>query len=206
MKKFNFFLLLLGVVLSGCSAYQYSARQTNVARRSINTYEQMASIDVDYSKQVTATSNFHQTKKTAINEAEFLCIQENNIDVIVDPIYKVKRRPTGIRKYQAVVVGFAGMYKVEPTAIDKSKQYTMEEVEKYKLLTDPVFPKYYYHNGMQGDCYYFGTQSPDVRPTSTTIQSNVFNTTTQIKKVGGLKGLIQRIKAKRQGGADNSDF
>ena len=203
MKKLNFFLLLLGVVaLSRCTAYQYSARQTNVARRSINTYEQMASIDVDYSKQVTATSNFHQTKKTAIHEAEFLCLQENNIDVIVDPIYKVKRRPLGIRKYQAVVVGFAGMYKVEPTVLDKSKQYTLEEIEKYRLLTDPAFPKYYYKNGMQGDCYYFGTPSSNTSSNSTTIQSNVFNSTTQTKKCGGLKGLIQRIKAKKSGAVD----
>lgn len=208
MKKFNFFLLLLGVVaLSSCSTYQYSARQTNVARRSINTYEQMASIDVDYSKQVTATSKFQHTVRAAIQEAELLCLQENNIDVIVDPVIKVKTRPLRLlKRHQATVTGYVGIYKEEQT-VEKTKQYTLEEIEKYKLLTDPNFPQYYYKNGV----YYIGSPSTNYKSDApmlfqtTNIQDNSVDNSQNVadymstNKSKSVKGSSwwQRVKAKR---------
>ena len=93
MKKCYFFLLLLSIIFTSCSSYQYSARQINVQRQSIGNHEQMANIDVDYTKQVTATSEYQLTRQDAIQEAEFLCIQHFKIDVVVDPIVKVEYYP-----------------------------------------------------------------------------------------------------------------
>lgn len=84
MRKNHLILLLVVMALSSCSTYQYTARQTNVQRRDICTHEQMAGIDVNYGKQVTATSDFQLTRQDAIQEAEYICIQQSKIDVIVD--------------------------------------------------------------------------------------------------------------------------
>ena len=180
MKKINFILLLLGIALSSCSTYQYTARQTNVHRRAIDTHEQMAGIDVDYSRQVTATSDFQLTRQDAINEAEYICLQQSKIDVIVDPIVKIEYNPFKVKmRYRATITGYAGMYKEEPTKLEKSKEYTLEEIEKYKLLTDPTFPQYYYNNGTQGDQYYFGTNG----------FSNTTNSSSSIVRTLGLNKL-----------------
>ena len=160
MKKISYLLLLLvAIVGTSCSTYQYTGRQVDVMKRSIGMSDQMAGIDVNFNKQVTATSDYQLTRKDAIEEAEFQCIQNSKIDVVVDPIVKVEYNPFKAKKrYKATIIGYAGTYKEAPTALDKSKEYTLEDIEKYKLLTDPSFPQYYYNNGALGDNYYFGEQ------------------------------------------------
>lgn len=149
-------LLMLGALLSGCSSYQFTARQTNVGQRDIDMKEARVSVVVDYNKQVSATSDYQLTKKDAIAEAEYLCIQESKIDVVVDPIFKVEYYPFKARKrYKATITGYAGKYKEEPNRLEDSKQYTLEEIEKYKLLYDPAFPEKYYHKSCEGDNYFF---------------------------------------------------
>ena len=157
-KSIIYVLMLAGIVCSSCSTYQYTGRQVDVLRRSIRTSEQMAGIDVNFAKHVTATSDYQLTRKDAIEQAEFMCIENSKIDVVVDPIVKVEYNPFKAKmRYKATIVGFAGTYKPAPTVLDKSKEYTLEEIEKYKLLTDPNYPQYYY-NSAEGDNYYFGTK------------------------------------------------
>lgn len=180
MKKYSFILLLLGIALSSCSTFQYTARQTNVQRSDISTHEQMAGLDVDYSRQVTATSNFQLTRQIAIQEAEYICIQQSKVDVIVDPIIKIEYNPRKSKmRYRATITGYAGMYKEEPTQLEKSKEYTLEEIEKFKLLTDPTFPQYYYNNATQGDHYYFGTMGGESTKESSSL---MIKSITSLKK------------------------
>lgn len=170
----------MGVALSSCSSFQYTARQTNVQRHAIDTHEQMAGIDVDYNRQVTATSDFQLTRQAAIQEAEYICIQQSKVDVVVDPIIKVEYNPCRLKmRYRATITGYAGMYKEEPTRLEKSKEYTLEEIEKFKLLTDPTFPQYYYNNGTQGDHYYFGTMGGESKKESSSL---MIQSMTSIKK------------------------
>ena len=188
MRKNHLILLLVVMALSSCSTYQYTARQTNVQRRDICTHEQMAGIDVNYGKQVTATSDFQLTRQDAIQEAEYICIQQSKIDVIVDPIIKVEYNPFRIKtRYRATITGYAGTYKEEPTVLEKSKEYTLEEIEKYKLLTDPTFPQYYYNNGAQGDQYYFGTKGVESKKKSSSL-------------------LIQSISPRQKKAPNNYDY
>lgn len=159
MQKLLTKALLLGLmaVLSGCSTYQYSARQVNVNRRDIATKRQAAEIVVDYSRTVTATSDYSMTRKDAIEEAEQTCILREKIDVVVDPIFKLEFAPFKFKKkWKATVTGYAGTYKAAPAGVDAVKDYNMEDIEKYKLLTDPDFPKYYY-NKEGGDSYFFNS-------------------------------------------------
>ncbi len=157
-------MLLLTSLLTGCTTYQYYSRQVDVNRRYIDTDQQMAGINVDYSRQISATSNYQTTRKDAIAEAEFLCIQSYKVDVVVDPIMKIERNPWKIKKrYKATIVGFAGMYENKPTRVENAKGYTMEEIEKFKLLYDPSFPQYYYRNTNSGDTYNFETLKEEKR-------------------------------------------
>ena len=175
MKKTIYLsLLLVGVVCTGCSTYQYTARQVDVLRSSIGTQEQMAGVEVNYDKQVSGISDYQLTRRDAIEEAEFHCIQDSKIDVVVDPIVKVEYNPFKMKnRYKATIVGFAGKYKEAPTALDKSKEYTLEDIEKYKLLSDPSFPQYYYGQSAEGDNYYFGANgvSSEKKSSSLVVQN-----------------------------------
>lgn len=71
--------------------------------------------------------------------------------------------------------------------LEKSKEYTLEEIEKYKLLTDPTFPQYYYNNGAQGDQYYFGTKGVESKKESSSL-------------------LIQSISPRQKKAPNNYDY
>ena len=159
MKKIYLFTLsMLALLFAGCTTYEYSARQVYVNRRYIDTNEQMAKVVPNYSKQVSATSSYQSKKHDAIAEAEFICIQSYKIDVVVDPIYKIEYNPWRIsNRFKATIIGFAGTYENTPTRLETAKSYTMEQIEKYKLLYDPNFARYYYSHGADGDTYYFNT-------------------------------------------------
>jgi len=170
-------LLLLALAMTSCSTYQYTARQTNVNQRSIGATEQMAGLTVNYDREVTATSDYQLTKKDAVSEAEFRCIQESKIDVVVDPMFKIEYNPFKLKKrFRATIIGFAGSYKEAPTRIEESKKYTLEEIEKYKLLYDPNFPQHYYQKAQIGDSFIFNggkaysAPKEEAKPASLLIQ------------------------------------
>ncbi len=158
MKKVYFLPLLLGIVFTSCSTYQFTARQTDVRQAPIGMTEQRVGINVDYERKVTATSDYQLTRKDAIAEAEYRCLSEEKIDVVIDPIYKIEYNPFKAKtRYKATIIGYAGMYKEELNRLDDSKKYTLEEIEKYKLLYDPSFPANYYRKSADGDNYFFNS-------------------------------------------------
>ena len=155
-KQLNLLLPIMAIaMLTGCSTYQYSSRYVDINRAPIGTKQTAAEVVVDYNRTVTATSDYQLTKNDAIKEAEHLCIVNNGIDVIVDPIFKVEYAPFELQKrYKAIVTGYAGKYAPAAAGVDAAKEYDMKDIEKYKMLTDPTFPQYYYNHGT-GDSYYF---------------------------------------------------
>lgn len=161
MKKTLLYVpLIMVLLLSSCSTFQYTARQVDVNRRNLTTDQQLANLEVDFTMTVTATSDYQVSRKEAMRESEFLCLKKGKVDVVVDPVFKFEYNPFRAKKrWKATVVGYAGRYK-EGTkgVIDAVKDYQMEDIEKYKLLTDPNFPQYYYNQG-KGDIYNIGTSS-----------------------------------------------
>lgn len=155
MKKV-LFPLFMALMLTSCSTYQYSARTVGVNRQPIQTKEAAVEVVPDYGRVVTATSDYHITQKDAITEAEYLCIINNKIDVVVDPIMKVEYTPLQQKKYKATITGYAGTYNKAKAGVDAVSSYSKEEIEKYKLLTDPNFPQYYYNKGT-GDTYFINS-------------------------------------------------
>lgn len=163
MKRFYFLsLILLSMFLASCTTYQYSARQTSINPREMDTKVQRAGLKVDYNRKVTATSNYQLTRKDAIAEAEFMCIQDEKIDVVVDPILKIEFNPFKFKKnYRATIIGFAGVYEHAENRLDESKKYSIEDIEKFKLLNDPNFLPYYYQKHLPngGDVYNYYIKS-----------------------------------------------
>lgn len=147
---------LMALILTGCSTYQYSTRTLGVNRQPVQTKETAAEVVPDYGRLVTATSDYQLSRKDAITEAEYRCIVDNKIDVVVDPIVKVEFSPLKNKKYKATVTGYAGTYKKAKAGVDAVSSYSKEEIEKYKLLTDPNFPQYYYNKGT-GDTYFINS-------------------------------------------------
>ena len=165
MRTFRFGILAMLTMVSfltSCTVYQYTGRQTDIRNRGIDGTEQRAGIKVDYNKRVTATSNYQITRSDAINEAEFLCIQEQKIDVVVDPVFKIEYNPLKMKKkFKATIIGFAGLYEERPTLLDESKKYTIDDIEKFKLMYDPSFLNYYYRQPQPqgGDTYNYYIKS-----------------------------------------------
>lgn len=170
MKRF-ILPLMVAFVLTGCSTYQYSSRSVYIKGQQIGTKNNAAELVVDYNRTVTATSDYQTTRAEAIREAEYKCINDNKIDVVVDPIIKIEHSPLQLQnKYRATVTGYAGTYKEVPTGVDAVKDYKMEDVEKYKMLTDPCFPQYYY-NKSTGDSYYINSTAKSVQQKASSLTS-----------------------------------
>lgn len=166
----------LSMFMTSCTTYSYTSRSTSINQNAMNSKSLGAEVDVDFSRKVTATSEAQVLKIDAINEAQYRCITENNIDVVVDPIYKIEFNMFQKKAYKATVVGYAGTYKQVPTGIDAvvEKNYKVEDIEKYKLITDPSFYKYYYQKDpvQGGDVtnYYINSNGNGSAPTMTKSQ------------------------------------
>lgn len=147
-KSLMFFVAvgLLSLMMSSCTTYSYTSRSTSIRPNEMSSRSLGAEINVDFSRRVTATSDPQILKSDAINNAQYKCINENNIDVVVDPIYKVEFNMFHKKAYVVTVVGYAGTYKQVPTGVDAvvEKKYSVEDIEKYKLINDPTFYQYYY--------------------------------------------------------------
>lgn len=168
MKKKLLLWLTAGsaLLLSGCSSTltsTYTSRVASIEDRSIQSSSMRADMEADFSKVVTAKSDPQQYKADAVLNAQYKCIMENKIDVVVDPIYKVTTVEDGA-KYVVELTGYAGYYKKsEADPVEDVKNYKIEDIEKYKLLTDPSFYQYYYNKDSksQGDVtnYYINGKS-----------------------------------------------
>lgn len=157
MKKLILPFFVMAVVSTGCSTYRYTARTTDVNRRAIETKDAAVEVVPDYSRTVKAKSDFQLTPRDAMAEAEYRCIVENNIDVVIDPIFKIERAPVIKKnKYIAEVSGYAGVYKNTKAGVEAAQDYQLSEIEKFKLLNDPNFAKYYYSKG-NGDTYFINS-------------------------------------------------
>ena len=198
-KKLFFGLFLLIGLFSSCGtldvATEHSSRAQYIRGGDLIGEDKIAKIDVDFSRRIHATSNWQATKSAAREEAEHMAIRENQIDVVVDPIWKYTISPIFSRAdgapwhfaYKAELLGYAGMYKKaisHEEMIQQLKEVDMETIEKYKLLTDPNYQPYAQpeDNSVQGSVILNGEggcfesisfeKSPQVTP-STSSKENL---------------------------------
>jgi hypothetical protein len=183
-------ILTIALMLSSCSTYQYTSRQTNVQRENITMSPTIVDVRPDYEKRVEVTSGWCKTKEIAMDECRYNAIVNNKIDVVVDPIFKVEiNKARSSKKYRATLTGFAGYYTNSRTLfedIERLKNFSREDIEKYLILQNPEVLKYM--NKEEGDVvniYHNETTSTNkVEPTSTVVkeQGKVENKTPQKKR------------------------
>lgn len=139
-------ILTIALMLSSCSTYQYTSRQTNVQREDITMSPTIVDVRSDYTKRVEVTSSWCKTKEIAINECRYNAIVNNKIDIVVDPIIKIEFNKARLsKKYRATLIGFAGYYTNSRTLfedIERLKNFSREDIEKYLILQNPEVLKY----------------------------------------------------------------
>ena len=154
MKRTSIIILAAAVCLCSCSTYKYSAREVFVDRQNIITAPTVVDVDVDYTKRITETSRKCKTQSEAMQEAKYKAITGNDIDILVDMVYKVEKKGG---KYSVTVTGFAGYYKNSRTLyedIELMSKIRKEDVEKYLILHNPETIKYIYRKGEVVNIYH----------------------------------------------------
>ncbi|MBR1877520.1 MAG: hypothetical protein IJ814_00795 [Paludibacteraceae bacterium] len=142
-------IAICAMLFASCTIYQYSGRDAAINRRNIQATPTIVDVKADFTKRVSATSDWHRTKEDAMAHARYMAITENKIDIVVDPIYEIQYRAHKARKkYKATMTGFAGTYTNARTPLEDIgtiKQYTREEIENYLLLhqSDLILPYLY---------------------------------------------------------------
>lgn len=147
MKHNIITIIVLIIALSSCNTYQYTSRRVDVEKQNIAVSPTIVDVKVDYNKRVNETSKRCKTKQEAMEEARYLAITNNKIDVVVDPIVKVEYR---LYRYQVTLTGFAGYYVNSRSLYDdirEIKDISKEDIEKYLILHRPEILQYMNEKG-----------------------------------------------------------
>ncbi len=142
----NIFLLFTAVILmSGCKIfeapkvyhYDYHVRNAEIDETSITRSEVVCDLNIDFSKRVMGASRDHTGDDRALRakeEAYFNALVNNNIDVLVSPIYQVEQTD---KTASAIAYGFAGMYvnaRPRATALKEVEGIDSTAFYKYELV------------------------------------------------------------------------
>jgi hypothetical protein len=200
LVKKSMLVVAVAASLSSCARYYHSYRNVDVAQSSpVNAKLQVdVAVTPDFSKRLRAqsTKNHWRNKQSSMDEAYFNAIVENQIDVLISPIYSVTERG-GF--FDATVHGYAGYYKT----VDKSDAVTDfdKKVEDLKKLSkvDGVLSseeqKVYKINSTCGDC-----KSSEALSllTVTTNKSSLVDVYEKVLNIGtGNKTVIKPVSASK---------
>lgn len=157
-------LVVLAVLfLTSCKTYSHTFRKIDISNSDVQTETVVVDVLPDFSRKVKASSNKkHKSEKNAKEEAYFNAIIDNNIDVLVDPIYSVSTTKKILfifgGKSEAEVHGFAGYYKNPRSLSDYNKSefsQKIENLEKFSKVSNvqkETEEKTYTVNSTCGDC------------------------------------------------------
>jgi hypothetical protein len=135
------------MVLASCTTYKHSYRISDIPSKDQKVGQTYVyDVQPDLTKKVTAESGKHRSSKNATDDAYYKAIVENNIHIVVDPIYEVRKGGRFLifgGKYTAKISGFAGFY-VNPRteseyALNKEKQES--DILKAQLVVDSLKAK-----------------------------------------------------------------
>jgi len=184
MKKVLLLTCASALLMSSCVSYKHSYRMSDVGDTSLSVAgPYVADLDVDFTKTVTATSKKHATAGQAKNEAYYNAITQNNIHVVVDPIYAVRTARTLFgAKSTAEITGFSGMYKnarkksddeasalARETSLFNARFESIKKLSELKALTEEEVNVYSVKNG---GCCGDGEKTSPAGPTLLTTTTN----------------------------------
>ena len=155
MKKIIYTLLLTSI-MSSCTFYKYTNQDSCEPDR-VNTISNNVSLTakkdfavdvrIDLDKIVTGVSQNHADENDARNEAYYNCIVENDIDLVIDPLFKkITNEAPGIFKmfyknqYRYEIRGYAGYYENPRDAGDETLQNLKDQlaIEQTQLEIDKI--------------------------------------------------------------------
>ena len=155
MKKIIYTLLLTSI-MSSCTFYKYTNQDSCEPDR-VNTISNNVSLTakkdfavdvrIDLDKIVTGVSQNHADQNDARNEAYYNCIVENDIDLVIDPLFKkITNEAPGIFKmfyknqYRYEIRGYAGYYENPRDAGDETLQNLKDQlaIEQTQLEIDKI--------------------------------------------------------------------
>lgn len=155
MKKIVYTLLLTSI-MSSCTFYKYTNQDSCEPDR-VNTISNNVSLTakkdfavdvrIDLDKIVTGVSQNHADENDARNEAYYNCIVENDIDLVIDPLFKkITNEAPGIFKmfyknqYRYEIRGYAGYYENPRDAGDETLQNLKDQlaIEQTQLEIDKI--------------------------------------------------------------------
>lgn len=136
MKRILKIVLVAVVFMSvfSCSTSRYSYRVTGTEKTDVITNDVVVDVQIDLNKKINQTSSKQKTEQRAKDEAYYKAIVNNNIDIIVDPIYEVTKT---FNKYTAKITGFAGYYKnarSKVSVIEELKAVDTLDIIKYDYI------------------------------------------------------------------------
>ena len=155
MKNF-FYTLIFMSLMTSCTFYKYTNQNADGPKR-VNTISNDVSllakkdfavdVRIDLDKIVTGVSQNHADENDARNEAYYNCIVENDIDLVIDPLFKkITNEAPGIFKmfyknqYRYEIRGYAGYYENPRDAGDETLQNLKNQlaIEQTQLEIDKI--------------------------------------------------------------------
>jgi hypothetical protein len=152
----NNLLIICVFFLASCTSFKHTpqsqiepTRVNEIANQVGLVANKQFAVDVrvDLDQIVTGSSANHPTAEEARNEAYYNCIVNNNVDLVVDPLYKsVEIAAPGIfkflykNKYKYEIRGFAGFYENPTDARNQALEAAQEELalKKAQLAIDKI--------------------------------------------------------------------
>jgi hypothetical protein len=130
MKRLILSVFALGV-LASCKTYSHSSREIDLENKNVESNTFVVDVEPNFSNRIKGSSTKkHKVEKLAKEEAYFNAVIENNVDVLVDPIYSVTSTKRILLffggKSEATVYGYAGFYK-NPKIASEAKQADLDQ-------------------------------------------------------------------------------
>ncbi len=118
MKRLILSIFALGALVS-CKTYSHSSREIGLDSKNVESNTFVVDVVPDFSKKIKASSTKkHSSEQLAKDEAYFNALIENNVDVLISPIYSVTTSSSSI---EVTVHGYGGFYK-NPKIASQAKQ------------------------------------------------------------------------------------
>lgn len=144
MFKRYLFILTTVFALSSCSVTNHTYRGVQVNTKNIITDDVVVDVKVDITKPIKSSSSKRNSEEDARNEAYFKAITENNIDLVIDPIFEVSTSDKFLffgGKSIAKLSGFAGYY-----SNPRNKRDAVKDLQALKIQDLENFQKMYFPN------------------------------------------------------------
>jgi len=139
--------VLAVLAFSSCKTFSYQARGMDIKNQAVVSTPTVVDVQVDVNKRITysdphfvkySVTRGHTLEELALAAAKYNCIVQNNIDVVVDPVYKITYK--GKNKAKVELTGLAGYYRNARNMyedVQSLKDFKIEDIQKFNYFNNP---------------------------------------------------------------------